>query len=66
MPGMSGVELLVDLARRDSHVPVVVLTAHGDEDVRKQCLRAGALAFLTKPFQAKELLDALHRVTHSA
>ncbi|PCC71567.1 Response regulator receiver domain-containing protein [Nannocystis exedens] len=63
MPGMSGVDLLVELGRRDSRLPVVVLTAHGDDDVRKQCLRAGALAFLTKPFQAQELLDAIERVT---
>ncbi|MDC0718089.1 response regulator transcription factor [Nannocystis bainbridge] len=63
MPGMSGVDLLVELGRRDSRLPVVVLTAHGDDDVRKQCLRAGALAFLTKPFQAKDLLDAIQRVT---
>jgi FixJ family two-component response regulator len=63
MPGMSGVDLLVELGRRDARLPVVVLTAHGDEDVRKQCLRAGALAFLTKPFQAKDLLDAIQRVT---
>ncbi|WP_437936573.1 response regulator [Sorangium sp. So ce341] len=63
MPGMSGVELLVELTRRASRLPVVVLTAHGDEDVRKQCFRAGAAAFLTKPFQPKDLLDAIHRVT---
>ncbi|MDC0669349.1 response regulator [Nannocystis radixulma] len=63
MPGMSGVELLVELARRSSRLPVVVLTAHGDEDVRKQCFRAGALAFLTKPFQAKDLLDAIEQAT---
>lgn len=66
MPGMSGVDLLVDLARRESRLPVVVLTAHGDEDVRKQCIRAGALAFLTKPFQAKDLLDAIQRATARA
>ena len=63
MPGMSGVDLLVELGRRASRLPVVVLTAHGDEDVRKQCFRAGALAFLTKPFQAQDLLDAIQRVT---
>lgn len=63
MPGMSGVDLLVELGRRASRLPVVVLTAHGDDDVRKQCLRAGALAFLTKPFQAQDLLDAIQRVT---
>ncbi|APR77911.1 Two-component response regulator [Minicystis rosea] len=66
MPGMSGVDLLVDLARREVQLPVVVLTAHGDEDVRKQCLRAGALAFLTKPFLPQDLLDAIHRATDGA
>lgn len=61
MPGMSGVDLLADLGRRAVQLPVVILTAHGDEDMRKQCLRAGALAFLTKPFAAKELLAAVRQ-----
>ncbi|MCY1060269.1 hypothetical protein [Nannocystis sp. SCPEA4] len=49
--------------RRSSRLPVVVLTADGDEDVRKQCFRAGALAFPPRPFQAKDLVDALEQAT---
>ena len=34
-----------------SRAPVIILTAHGDEDTRRQTIQAGAVAFLKKPFQ---------------
>jgi len=43
---MSGLDLLRHLAVADSHIPVVILTAHGDEELRRRSLRAGAVAFL--------------------
>ena len=59
MAGMQGFDLLRHLATSATRVPVVILTAHGTEDARQQCLEAGAVAFLTKPFQANVLLDAV-------
>ena len=59
MAGMSGLELLRHLATNGSRIPVVVLTAHGDEDTRQRTLQAGAVAFLTKPFQSDALVDAV-------
>jgi two-component system C4-dicarboxylate transport response regulator DctD len=56
---MSGLDLLRHLAVADSHIPVVILTAHGDEELRRRSLRAGAVAFLDKPFRSDALLDAV-------
>jgi two-component system, LuxR family, response regulator FixJ len=59
MPGMSGLDLLRQLAVEDSHIPVVILTAHGDVETRRRSLQAGAVAFLDKPFRSVALLDAV-------
>jgi len=59
MTGMSGLDLLRHLAAGNVRVPAVVLTAHGDEEIRRRCLRAGAVAFLDKPFHGDALLDAV-------
>ena len=59
LTGMSGLDLLQHLAVADSHIPVVVLTAHGDEETRRRSLQAGAVAFLDKPFRSAALLDAV-------
>jgi FixJ family two-component response regulator len=59
MTGMSGLDLLRHLAGADSRIPVVILTAHGDEETRRQSLHAGAVAFFDKPFRSDALLDAV-------
>jgi FixJ family two-component response regulator len=59
MTGMSGVDLLRYLAAGNVRIPAVVLTAHGNDEIRQRCLGAGAVAFLDKPFHAEALLDAL-------
>jgi FixJ family two-component response regulator len=59
MPGMSGLELLRHLAATGARVPTIVLTAHGDDAARQQSLRAGAVAFLGKPFHSETLIEAI-------
>jgi len=61
MPHMSGFDLMERLAaiHGDDYVPVLVLTAHTDQETRRKSLQMGANDFLTKPFIAWELL---HRV----
>ena len=66
MTGMSGLELLRNLAATGSRIPVIVLTAHGDEDTRQRSLQAGAVAFLTKPFQSAALVDAVRSALSTA
>lgn len=59
MPGMSGLELQVKLNEAHHWIPIIFITAHGDEKMRLQALRAGAVEFLTKPFDDEVLLDSV-------
>src|SRR5437867_137993 len=59
MAGMNGLDLLRHLAATGSRIPVIILTAHGDDETRQRSLQAGAVAFLKKPFQSATLLDAV-------
>jgi two-component system nitrogen regulation response regulator NtrX len=59
MPGMDGLGLMANLRDRGLEIPVVVLTGHGDEFTSRECLEAGAAAFLTKPPDRAELLLAV-------
>jgi FixJ family two-component response regulator len=59
MPEMNGLELQRHLVA--SHpIPIIFITAHGNEKTREQALRAGAISFFTKPFRDEALIDALH------
>ena len=61
MPGIDGIEV----CRRIDHdrVKVVMLSARDDADTRDRAAKAGADAYLTKPFSAIELLDAVEKLT---
>lgn len=59
MPGMSGLELQSRLIKDHRRIPIIFITAQGDEDLRMQALRAGAVDFLTKPFDNEVLLESL-------
>lgn len=64
MPGgLGGLELQQRLAARGWRVPIVFITGHEDAQTRDRALAAGAAAFLRKPFDDQELLDAVARVT---
>ena len=66
MEGMSGLELLRHLSATGSRIPVIILTAHGDEDTRQRTLQAGAVAFLKKPFKSEALVDAVRSALSTA
>ena len=59
MPGMSGLELQERLNAAHSSIPVVFISAHDDNEARARGLRAGAVAFLQKPFSEDSLLGAI-------
>ena len=59
MPRMSGLELQRHLATIQCPVPLILITAHGDEEARTRALRAGAVDFLYKPFSEEVLLRAI-------
>ena len=57
MPGMSGLQLQSELKKDHHRIPIIFITAQGDEKMRMQALRAGAVEFLTKPLNDEVLLD---------
>jgi FixJ family two-component response regulator len=59
LPGISGIELQTRLAERGFEIPIVVMTAHGDIPMVRKALKAGAVEFLTKPFQNEELFESI-------
>jgi FixJ family two-component response regulator len=59
MPGMSGLELQARLNAERCKIPTIFITAHGDEDMRFQALRAGAVEFLPKPFDDEVLIESV-------
>jgi len=59
MAGMNGLDLLKHLAASGSRIPVIILTAHGDDDMRQRTLQVGATAFLEKPVRGPALLEAI-------
>lgn len=60
MPGMTGLDLQRHIAASGWRVPIVFITSHADDDARTRALAAGAVAFLSKPFREKEILDAIN------
>ncbi|HET9733863.1 MAG TPA: response regulator transcription factor [Burkholderiales bacterium] len=61
MPGMSGLELQEALKARNAHLPVVLITGHGDVAMAVRAMKAGASDFIEKPFNDQVLLDAVNR-----
>lgn len=61
MPELSGIDVQQALGDRAFICPIIFITAHGDIRTTVQAMRGGAVDFLTKPFDAAELLDALRR-----
>ena len=57
MPGMSGLELQAKLEAEGSPIPIIFITAHGDAKMKIQAMKAGALEFLSKPFDDEVLLE---------
>lgn len=60
MPGTSGLELQRLLAAGRYEIPVIFITAHGDEAARAQALKDGAAEYLLKPFGEEALLNAIY------
>jgi FixJ family two-component response regulator len=60
MPGLSGLELQAKLKAEGYRLPVIFITAHGDDEMRIHAMGEGAVEFLTKPFKDAILLEAVH------
>jgi FixJ family two-component response regulator len=65
MPGMSGLELQAKLNADQCRIPTIFITAHGDARMRMQALRAGAVEFLSKPFDNAALVASVRAALES-
>src|SRR5215471_6840676 len=61
LPGLSGLDLQEELAKADVQIPIIFLTGHGDIPMTVRAMKAGALEFLTKPFDDEDLLQAIQQ-----
>jgi DNA-binding NtrC family response regulator len=61
LPGASGLDLQLEMAKSDAQIPIIFLTGHGDIPMTVRALKAGAATFLTKPFDDEELLKAIRQ-----
>ena len=59
MPGIDGLELQRRVRIQYPRLPVILITAHYDDEIRQRALSQGAAGFLHKPFDAAELLGAI-------
>ena len=61
MPGLSGIDLQEELSKADYHMPIIFITGHGNIPMSVQAMKKGAVDFLTKPFDGKELLQTIEK-----
>ena len=61
MSGLSGLELQDELVKKGISIPIIFMTGHGTVPMSVRAMKAGAVDFLQKPFEAQDLLDAIHR-----
>lgn len=61
MPGLNGLELQKRVARERTDMPIIFITGHGDVPMSVQAMKAGAVEFLTKPFNDHTLLSAIRQ-----
>jgi FixJ family two-component response regulator len=65
LPGASGLTFQKEIARMGVDLPIIFVTRHGDIPMSVRAMKAGAIDFLTKPFQNQDVLDAIHAAIES-
>ena len=66
MPGMDGLELLDEIKQRRPHLPVMMVTAYGDDERRRRARELGAFEFFTKPVDFDQLKEQLRQLPAAA
>ena len=61
MPGLNGVELQRMLLAQGHHIPIIFMTAFPEERMRTRAIEAGALGFLSKPFESQMLINLIEK-----
>src|SRR5215471_16419732 len=65
LPGVSGLDFQAELAKSDTHLPIIFISGYGDIPMTVRAMKAGAVEFLTKPFREQDLLDAVQLALQS-
>jgi len=66
LPGMSGMDLLKAVKALDTHLPVILVTGHGDITMAVQAMREGAYDFIEKPYSSEQLIEVIVRALDQA
>jgi len=61
LPGISGLDLQLELRKARIKIPVIFITGHADVPMTVKAMKSGAVEFLTKPFRDQDLLDVIQR-----
>jgi FixJ family two-component response regulator len=59
LPGLSGLDFQTELAKANTHIPIIFMSGHGDIPMTVRAMKGGAVDFLTKPFRDQDMLDAV-------
>ena len=62
MPGLTGLELIAEVRRHHSHIPIILMTSKGSEEIAVEALQAGASSYVPKRSLSTMLVDTLERV----
>jgi len=65
LPGMDGVELLQEIKRKGSNLPIIMLTADSDVKIAVKAMKLGAYDYITKPFDDEELIIIIKKALHT-
>jgi len=66
IPGLSGIELQKSLLAQDRHIPIIFMTAFPEERIRTRAMEAGALGFLSKPFESQTLITLIDKAIETS
>jgi len=61
MPGIDGMELFAEIRKSVPHLPVILITAYGSQEVAEEAIREGISDFITKPFKKDRILFSIQR-----
>lgn len=60
MPGMNGIELLINIRRSNPTIPVILMTAFGEKGLKAKAMHHGCNGFIEKPFDMDQLLEIIN------
>jgi DNA-binding NtrC family response regulator len=64
MPDISGEELLPEIVEQYPEIPVIIVTAHADIELARKCMQKGAINYLMKPFETKDLVRKINNALY--